>query len=281
MSGEVPSPAPVPGPAGPGPESFRSASLWIIDLDGVVWLAGEPIGEVGAAVADLRSHDIRVVFASNNSAPTTGDLLDRLDRVGIESSAADLVTSATAAASLLEPGQSVKALAEGGVLEALEGRGVAVADEGPVDAAVVGWSHLFDFESLAATAAAARASGRLIGTNEDPNHPTPAGLVPGSGALLAAVATASGLTPEVAGKPHAPMVRLIRQRFAFDAGDGSVVMVGDQPRTDGRLAARLGIPFGLVDSGVTPAGADGLGVPVALRAPDLVALVRSCLSGPP
>ena len=119
----------------------------------------------------------------------------------------------------------------------------------------------------------------MIGTNEDPNHPTPAGLVPGSGALLAAVATASGLTPEVAGKPHAPMVRLIRQRFAFDAGDGSAVMVGDQPRTDGRLAERLGIPFGLVDSGVTPAGADGLGVPVALRAPDLVALVRSCLSG--
>ena len=159
MSGEVPSPVPVPGPAGPGPASFRSASLWIIDLDGVVWLAGEPIGEVGAAVADLRSHDIRVVFASNNSAPTTGDLLDRLGRVGIESSAADLVTSAAAAASLLEPGQSVKALAEGGVLEALEGRGVAVADEGPVDAAVVGWSHLFDFESLAATAAAARTRG--------------------------------------------------------------------------------------------------------------------------
>ncbi len=279
MSGEVRSPVPGPGPPGPGPASFRSASLWIIDLDGVVWLAGEPIGEVGAAVADLRRHGARVVFASNNSAPTTRELLDRLDRVGIESSAADLVTSASAAASLLEPGQSVKVLAEGGVLEALDGRGVAVADDGPVDAAVVGWSHLFDFEGLAATASAARASGRLIGTNEDPNHPTPAGLVPGSGALLAAVATASGLTPEVAGKPHAPMVKLIRERFDLFGSDGSVVMVGDQPRTDGLLADRLGLPFGLVDSGVTPAGGDGAGVPVALRAPDLVTMVRDCLSG--
>ena len=54
-------------------------------------------------------------------------------------------------------------------------------------------------------------------------------------------------------------------------------MIGDQPRTDGRLAERLGIAFGLVDSGVTPAGVDTFDVPVGLRAPDLVGLVRSCL----
>jgi glycerol 3-phosphatase-2 len=257
---------------------FESASLWIIDLDGVVWLAGEPIGDVATAVADLRRHGIRVVFATNNSAPTTQQLLDQLARVGIDSSPGDLATSAAAAASLLEPGQSAKVLAEGGVLEALEARQVAIADQGPVDAAVVGWSHIFDFDGLAATAAAARVSGRLIATNEDPTHPTPAGLVPGSGALVAAVATASGLTPEVAGKPHRAMARLMQDRFGFGDKDESVVMVGDQPRTDGRLADRLGIAFGLVDSGVTAAGSDGWGVPVALRAPDLVSMVRVCLS---
>jgi HAD superfamily hydrolase (TIGR01450 family) len=259
--------------------SFRSARIWIIDLDGVVWLTGEPIGDVATAVADLRRHGARVVFATNNSAPTTGQLLARLDRVGIESSAEDLATSAGAAAALLRPGQSVKVLAEGGVLEALHARQVAIVDEGPVDAAVVGWSHTFDFDALAATAAAARASGRLVATNEDPTHPTPAGLVPGSGALVAAVATAAGLTPEVAGKPHRAMASLMRERFGFEDGDTGVVMVGDQPRTDGRLAERLGIPFGLVDSGVTPPGTDGRGVPVAVRAPDLVSLVRASLSG--
>ncbi len=265
---------------GPSPtESFKSAALWIIDLDGVVWLTGEPIGDVATAVADLRRHGARVVFATNNSAPTTAELLTRLARVGIESSAEDLATSAHAAASLLRPGQSVKVLAEGGVLEALHARQVHIADEGTVDAAVVGWSHTFDFDSLAATASAARASGRLVATNEDPTHPTPAGLVPGSGALVAAVAAASGLTPEVAGKPHRAMASLMQERFRFGAGEAGVVMVGDQPRTDGRLAERLGIPFGLVDSGVTPPGADGSGVPVSLRAPDLVSLVHACLSG--
>ena len=101
--------------------------------------------------------------------------------------------------------------------------------------------------------------------------------MPGSGALLAAVTTASGVTPEIAGKPHRAMAGLMQERFGFAEGDPSVVMVGDQPRTDGLLAQRLGIRFALVDSGVTPAGTDGFGVPVGLRAPDLVSLVHACL----
>jgi HAD superfamily hydrolase (TIGR01450 family) len=260
--------------------SFAAATLWIVDLDGVVWLSGEPIGPVGEAVADLRSHGIRVVFATNNSAPTTGELLARLDRIGIGSAADDLATSAAAVASLLEPGQRVRVLAEAGVHESLAARGVEVVEPdgaGPAEAAVVGWSRSFDFGMLAATAATARESGRLIATNEDPTHPTPDGLVPGSGALLAAVATASGVTPEIAGKPHRAMATLMQERFGFTDRDPSVVMIGDQPRTDGRLAERLGIAFCLVDSGVTPAEARGFDVPVARRAPDFVSLVRTRL----
>ena len=50
------------------------------------------------------------------------------------------------------------------------------------------------------------------------------------------------------------------------------------PGTDGRLAERLAVPFGLVDSGVTPATAGSFDVPVALRFPDFGALVRSVLA---
>jgi HAD superfamily hydrolase (TIGR01450 family) len=274
-------------------DDFAAASLWIVDLDGVVWLTGEPIGDIAGAVAGLRSRGIRLAFATNNSAPTSRELLARLDRIGVAATAADLATSAGAVASLLQPGQTAHVLAEDGVLEALGDRGVRVVgagtgsgglkgkapDDAVVDAAVVGWSHYFDFDSLAATAAAARTSGRLIGTNEDPTHPTPDGLMPGSGALLAAVATASGVDPQIAGKPHQPMASMMKGKFGFDDGDTSVVMVGDQPRTDGALAQRLGLPFALVDSGVTPASADGFDVPVAARFPDFVSLVDRCLGG--
>jgi ribonucleotide monophosphatase NagD (HAD superfamily) len=73
------------------------------------------------------------------------------------------------------------------------------------------------------------------------------------------------------------MAAMLRSAFGFDVGDPSVVMIGDQPDTDGKLAERLGIPFGLVDSGVTPAAAVGFDTPVAVRSPDLVTLVQAAL----
>ncbi|MHB1517002.1 MAG: HAD-IIA family hydrolase [Acidimicrobiales bacterium] len=256
-------------------EQFASADLWIVDLDGVVWLTGEPIGEPSTAVAELRERGVRVAFATNNSALTIEDLVSRLDRVGIEVDADDLISSAEALASMLEPGQRVSALAEGGVFEALDQRGVDVVLEGPVDAVVVGWSRSFDFTRLAQAASAARACGRLLATNEDPTHPTPEGLMPGSGALLAAVVTASGVRPEIAGKPHGPMVELVRSRLALGTGV-SAVLVGDQPATDGWFAHRLGIPFALVTSGVTPEAArDDDNPPIDVRAADLASLVRA------
>jgi len=253
-------------------------SRWIVDLDGVVWLAGEAIGDPGAAVATLRSRGVDVLFVTNNSAPTRDQLVRRLGRVGIHASPSDLVTSAHAAAGLLQPGERVMMLGEKGLREALDERGVTICLPGttPVDAVVVGWTHIFDFDVLATAAAEVRGGARLIGTNEDPVHPTPKGLEPGTGALLAAVATAGRTSPTVAGKPHPPMVDLVRTRLAETAetGDaGRVLVVGDQPATDGRLAEQLGAAFALVDSGVTSPGVGVADVPVALRAATFGALV--------
>jgi glycerol-1-phosphatase len=109
----------------------------------------------------------------------------------------------------------------------------------------------------------------FVATNNDPTYPVDGGVVPGAGALAAAVATAAGRTPEVAGKPEAPMVELIRSRF------GNVgVVVGDRPTTDGALATALGWPFALVLSGVagTAGGEPVPDPPPPFVAPDLARL---------
>lgn len=240
-------------PAGPG--------LWVIDLDGVVWLAGEPIAGAADAIKDLRANGNDVLFATNNASPTVSELLARLARAGILAGPDDLVTSAQAAAALVESGWRVLPLADRGVFEALEARPVTIVDRAPADAVVVGWTRHFDFEGIARAMRAVRDGARLIGTNEDPTHPTPDGLLPGSGALLAAVATASGAVPLVAGKPHEPFASLVRS-VASDRGLDIVAVVGDRPSTDGLLAHELGAPYALVLSGVTaahPAGEAGRG----------------------
>jgi len=247
---------------------------WVVDLDGVVWLAEQPIAGSAEGVAALRDAGRRVLFATNNASPTIAQLRARLEAAGIAAGPDDLVTSAQAAASMLVPGARAMVCADEGVVEALAARGVVVVEDGPVDAVVVGWTRRFDFDLLATTVTAVRRGARLIGTNEDPTHPTPERLLPGSGALLAAVATAAQTTPEVAGKPHDPLVELLRAR-APDA----VIVVGDRPSTDGALARRLGLPFALVRTGVTAGGHEPMVVQPDEEAPDLRSLVQRHLEG--
>ena len=224
---------------------------WVLDLDGVVWLSGEAIPGSSEAVAALRESGCRVLFATNNASPTVNELVERLSAAGIEAGPTDVVSSPQAATGLIEPDSSVLLLGGEGAAEALRGAGMRLVDQGPADAVVVGWTRNFDFDRLASAASAVRAGARLIGTNEDATFPSPDGLLPGAGSLLAAVATASGATPTVAGKPHQPMADLIRRR-----APDIVAVAGDRPSTDGLLAARLGVPFGLVLSGVTASVAD-------------------------
>ena len=258
------------------PSSHASPSdlhgTWVIDLDGVIWLAGEPIGAVGQAVDSLRSAGVRVLFATNNSAPTREQLHQRLANCGITTTDADLLSSADVAAEMLPVGSTAMVVADDGVREALDARGVTIVPSGPADAVVVGGpgrSHSIpSIEPLGASAPGAR----LIGTNEDPTHPTPHGLSPGCGALLAAVATAAETVPEIAGKPHLPTATAIKSR----AADLSM-MVGDRPSTDGALAQQLGIPFALVLSGVTAAAQVPTDPAPASVSADLSALVEAAL----
>ena len=245
---------------------------WILDLDGVLWLSDDPIPGSADAVARLRDRGERVLFVSNNSSAQVDEYLAKLERVGVRAQSDDLVTSGQAAATLVEPGETVLVCAGPGVDEALRTRGVRTVREGDAGAVVVGWHRDFDYEGLTRAATAVMAGARLIGTNDDATYPTPEGPIPGGGAILAAVATAAGVEPTIAGKPHAPMAQLVRTRLGGDV-DGSTV-VGDRPSTDGLFARALGVPFALVLSGVTKEGDLPVDPEPTQVAADLSSLVR-------
>ncbi len=248
---------------------------WLLDLDGVVWLADEPIPRSADAIARLRAEGERVVFLTNNSSATVREYIEKLQRVGVPTPADDLITSAQAAAALCQPGEVALVCAGPGVDEALRARGVTTVREGKADVVVVGWHLDFDFARLTAAFDAVHNGARLIGSNDDATYPTPTGPLPGGGSILAAVAYASGAVPTVAGKPNAPMAELLRARV-----DDPVIMVGDRPSTDGLFARRIGVPFGLVLSGVADADeAASLDPPPDQIGADLAALVAQAYGG--
>ena len=220
------------------------------DLDGVVWRGEEPIPDAPEAIAQLRAAGMRVGFVSNNSSQSVDEVAGKLAASGVPASADDVMTSAVAAATLLsaalQPGASVLACAGPGVVDALTGAGLRPVRRAPADAVVVGLHRDFDFDELDRASAAVRDGARFVATNLDATYPVAGGMIPGSGAIAAAVATASGRAPEVAGKPERPMVELVRTRLGMTG-----VVVGDRPSTDGAFADALGWPFALVLSGVT------------------------------
>ena len=240
------------------------------DLDGVVWRGDEPIPGAGAAISVLRDAGFRVVFVSNNSSQPVAEVAGKLAAAGVPASSDDVVTSAVSAATLLasalDPGSPVLACAGPGVVEALEAAGLRPVTREPAAAVVVGFHREFDYDELVRASAAVRNGARFVATNLDATYPVPGGMIPGSGAIAAAVATASGRAPEVAGKPERPMVDLIRARVG-----SSGLVVGDRPSTDGALADALGWPFALVLSGVTQRDAPPGGESIPEPPPPFVA----------
>lgn len=222
----------------------------VCDLDGVVWLADQVIRGAPEAVAALRSAGHEVLFVTNNSYARVAEVEAKLGRIGIPAAGA-VVTSAVAAGSLVAPGERVLVCGGPGIVEAVTARGAHPVAAGAVDVVMVGFHRSFDYDVLRAAAAAVRSGARLIGTNDDATYPTPEGPIPGGGAILAAVVTAAGRPAEVAGKPHAAMAALVRDRIGRGLADA--VMVGDRPSTDGAFAHVIGCRFALVLSGVTAA----------------------------
>lgn len=247
---------------------------WLLDCDGVIWLADEPIPGAAEAVARLRAAGQRILFLTNNSWPRREDHLRKLEHLGMPAERDEVVTSAMAAARLVDEGERVLVIGGPGVHEELAARGAEVFDPGEgdpksADTVVVGMDLGFSFARLAAATTALRNGARLVATNEDATFPTGDGLLPGAGSVVAAVATAGGVQPEVAGKPHEPVARLVKEM----AGE-ITIMVGDRPSTDGRFARLLGVRFGLVLTGVTAPGHGPLEPSPEVEAADLLGLVK-------
>ncbi len=252
---------------------------WALDLDGVVWLEEHSIAGSSDAVAQLRAAGERVGFVTNFSFGRRDEIAAKLERHGIDPGDG-VITSAMAAALLVPVGARALVCAGPGVIDELQRRDVETIDasepgaaDARVDVVVVGYHPTFDYQRMTAAASAVRAGARLLGTNDDATYPTAKGPVPGGGALLASIAVAAGVAPEIAGKPHQPIADMVHAVLGADG-----VMVGDRPDTDGRFARTLGWRFGLVLSGVTTAADLPVDPTPDLVAPTLIDLVTEALS---
>jgi 4-nitrophenyl phosphatase len=256
---------------------FSGIRALILDMDGVLWRSNEPLGDLPHIFKTLRDHGYQVILATNNSTLTVEMYLEKLRAFGVDLDAHQIINSGHAAANFLgcqyPEGGTVFMIGEAGLRQALAERNFIPGDSDPI-AVVVSMDRQLTYDKLAQATLLIRSGIPFIGTNPDRTFPTPTGLIPGVGAILAALETASYIKPLIVGKPEPEMYRFALDRLNLPAGQ--VLVVGDRVETDILGAQKLGCPTALVLSGVTsPDDARAWSPPPDWIGKDLTALVKS------
>jgi glycerol 3-phosphatase-2 len=264
---------------------------FLIDLDGVVWIGGEPVPGSVEALRELLEAGKRIVFVTNNPGRLPETYAERLRGLGVEVDAEQIVTAGMVVARLAgeAAGGDGSAFVIGGpaLKEMVAATGVRLLGgeeaEG-ADVVVVSGHKGFDYEELRTAKFALDRGARLFATSHDPTMPFPGGELPGTGAVLAAVEVASGKKATIAGKPERHLfemaVKATRGSFRTDdvqkePRDERLAMVGDRISSDIDGGRAAGLETVLVLSGTTSREqADAADPPPDHVLPDLAALLK-------
>jgi 4-nitrophenyl phosphatase len=234
--------------------NFSDIKAVIMDMDGVLWTGDEPLPGLVPFFDLLRGKEISFALATNNSGKSLATYVEKLARMGVSAVRDEqIITSGTATASYLQtqypPGTLIHVLGGDGLRQVMTEAGF-VLDDAAAHAVVVGLDPQLTYERLKRAALLIRGGADFIATNQDRTIPSPEGLAPGAGSLVAALKTATDREPLVTiGKPGAPMFEAALRLLG--ARPEQTLMIGDRLNTDIEGAARVGLKTALVLTGVS------------------------------
>ena len=249
---------------------------FLIDLDGVVWIGRELVPGAVETLSELLADGKEIVFVTNNPGKPAVAYAERLRQSGVPIDEDRIVTAGESSADLAAKGaETAFVLGAAAFHDTVAASGLKLLegeDAHKADAVIVSGHRGFDYAELLTATRALQAGAALFATSRDPTMPFPGGAVPGTGAVLAAVETASGETAQIGGKPEPHLFELARERVATAE---RVAMIGDRVSSDIEGGRRAGLETILVLSGATSAEEAAAAVPPPDHViDDLPALLR-------
>lgn len=233
---------------------LRQIRGFIVDMDGVLWRAAELLPGTPDFFHSLAGR-FPYVFATNNSTRSTQSYVQKLQEIGIQVQGEQIISSSATTAGFLAKhypaGSRVFVVGEQGLQEELQAAGFSLVEglDSPADLVVAGLDRAISYQKLHHAATHIRNGAAFIGTNPDKTFPIPGGQSPGAGSILAAIQAASGVSPQIMGKPARPMFEIALQRLGTPADQ--TLMIGDRLETDIAGAKKVGIKTALMLSGVS------------------------------
>jgi glycerol 3-phosphatase-2 len=243
--------------------------LLLADLDGTLYRGREVVPGAAEAVRRAAERGVRTVYVTNNASRSPADVAAHLAELGFPAVADDVATSPQAAAALLAEqlpaGAKVLVVGTAALVTQITAVGLTPVDAAEGAAAVVqGLDPELRYATLAEASVALRAGALWVACNVDPTLPSERGPLPGNGALVAVLRTATRLEPQVAGKPAPALMQKAVERV----GGHAPLVIGDVLFTDIQGGRAAGFATLLVLTGAaTPA--DLLAAPADAR-PDYV-----------
>lgn len=248
--------APAPEETRSALERLRTAKGFIFDMDGVLYRGQQQLPGVVDLINALVIRDIPYRLATNNSMATPEMYVEKLGKMGIETEASAILTSATATRLYLidntKPGDKIFVIGMPALSDQLfiDVEYVKATDEDTdIAAVVIGLDLEFTYAKLKRGNAAIRNGAKYIATNADATLPTEEGLVPGAGSIVRSLQTASGVDPVMIGKPEPTTLLMSAKDMGVEPAD--CVMIGDRLDTDILAGQRAGALTALVLTGVS------------------------------
>jgi 4-nitrophenyl phosphatase len=227
----------------------------ILDMDGVLWTDTAPIGNLPRIFARFKELGLAVALATNNSTRTVAQYVEKLRGLGVTVEPWQIVTSSLAVTNMmshqLPVGSPVFAIGEDGLMEALKAAKfelLSVENAEKAEAVVIGIDKQVNFDKMREATLLVRAGKPFFATNPDKTFPTPRGQIPGAGAWISVIVTATDVQPRIAGKPFPYLLELALNRIG--TAKENTYVVGDRLETDIAGGQALGCPTALVLSGI-------------------------------
>ncbi len=232
----------------------------VLDMDGVLWHGDKTLPGFGELFEALGQLKLPFILATNNATKTVTQYTEELARFGVQVSAEQILTSPGAAVDHLKEhfaeGTRVYVVGEAALHETVSAAGFTVIGplevrNGQTAAVVVGGltTTSLSYDLLAMASLLVRQGAAFVATNYDLTYPAEMGQLPGAGAVLSVITSATGVEPTVVGKPHAGMFQAAAKRLGVRPE--KILMVGDRLETDILGAKEAGFKTALLLTGVS------------------------------
>ena len=210
-------------------------AAYLIDLDGVVYRGEEIIPGAKEFVDWLNTSNKKHLFLTNNSFASESQVISKLGHLGIVTDSSHVLSAGQAAVQNLSrrfPNGNIYIVGEQPLFDLVREYRLHIANENrqTADAVLVGLDRNFDYTTLSQAVQAVMAGAAFVTINRDSLLPIAGSLIPGCGAMTAAIEAASSIHPEMIGKPQPTLLQ--EGMRLLDCKPDETVMIGDSLDTD-------------------------------------------------